>query len=215
MHGDDATLPAPDATAPGTPAGQPETGMHLGRFVLGERIGHGGMGVVYEATDPDLDRRVAIKLLHPALASSAPRVDAFSREAKSLARIAHPNVVTVHEVGQVEDRVFIAMELVEGESLGRAIEGWREAQGPLAQLLDWFVQAGRGLEAAHREGLVHRDFKPENVLIGKDGRVRVTDFGIAALDADTGDTDSTGEEGGPPRVTLGIGGTPGYMAPEQ
>ncbi len=149
------------------PKGEPglTSGATLGRYVVGGELGRGGMGVVYAAHDPELDRRVAVKLLR-APTSGARLV----REARALGRIAHPNVVTVYDVGAFEGRAFVAMELVLGESLRRWMEArarsWRE-------VVDVFVHAGRGLAAAHAAGLVHRDFKPENVLIGYDGRARV------------------------------------------
>jgi eukaryotic-like serine/threonine-protein kinase len=157
--------------------GETQEPLKVGRFVVERKIGAGGLGTVYAARDPDLDRVVALKVLR--------RGDGIS-EARAMARLQHPNVVAVHEVGVDEGRVYLAMELVDGVTL-------REAAS-----FDALVQAGRGIAAAHRAGLVHRDFKPENVLVGKDGRVRVTDFGLAA---------SPGARA--------FGGTPRYMAPEQ
>ena len=154
-------------------------GTALGRYVVLEHVGSGGMGVIYSAYDPDLDRRVALKILRaekfaPWQAEEAHR--RLLREAKALARLAHPNVVAVHDVGVVDDQVFLAMEFVEGTDLRTWLRqerrGWR-------QILRLFVQAGRGLAAAHRAGLTHRDFKPANVMLGDDGRVRVLDFGLA------------------------------------
>ena len=143
----------------------------IGRYEITGKIGAGAMGAVYRAVDPALDRQVAVKVLH--------RSDEMHRarmtiEAKALAKLAHPNVVTVHEVGTEDDQLFVAMELVQGRTLG----AWLEApEGP--RVLDVFVQAAEGLQAAHDAGIVHRDFKPDNVIVGDDGRVRVLDFGMA------------------------------------
>lgn len=167
----------------------------LGRFYVLHKLGEGAMGAVYVAYDEQLDRRVALKLLHRgAVAHSW-----LLREGKALARLAHPNVVAVHDVGEHEGRVFLAMELVTGPTL----RGWLAAgQRPFSELIQVFLQAGRGLAAAHEAGLVHRDFKPDNVLIGADGRARVADFGISVLT----------EEGPDAQDRMG---TPAYMAPEQ
>src|SRR5262249_38146209 len=152
------------------------TGTKLGRYVVLERLGAGGMGVVYSAYDPELDRSVAVKLLRPDASVRADGRTRLLREAQAMAELAHPNGVPVHDVGAFGDQVFVAMELVRGRTLrdwlAAARRRWRE-------VLDVMVQAGRGLAAAHAAGLVHRDFKPENVLIGADGRARVVDFGLA------------------------------------
>jgi len=153
-------------------------GSLLGRYFVLQRIGQGGMGVVFAAYDPELDRKVALKLLRaPRKGSTAGQQGQarLLREAQAMARISHPNVMPVYDVGTWEDRVFLAMEYVEGETLGR----WQSAPRTVRETLETYVAAGQGLAAAHAAGLVHRDFKPENVLIGLDGRVRVTDFGLA------------------------------------
>ena len=138
-----------------------------------------------------------------------------------MARLSHPNVVTVYDVGTVADRVFVAMEFVEGQT----IAAWLAAAGaPLAEILAVFIAAGRGLAAAHARGLVHRDFKPENVLIGADGRARVIDFGLARLTAVAASSDRRGAAAirlRPPATALDahaagtVLGTPAYMSPEQ
>ena len=135
------------------------------------------MGEVYAAFDPELDRRVALKLLHTAGGSERAR-RRLVREARALARLSHPNVVQVHDVGEHHGDVFVAMELVEGQSL----EDWcrSEPRPSFQAVLAAYLDAARGLAAAHDKGLVHRDVKPANILRGDDGRVRVADFGLAA-----------------------------------
>jgi eukaryotic-like serine/threonine-protein kinase len=145
----------------------------MGRYQILDTLGSGGMGVVLEARDDTLDRTVALKLLHPE--GSAQHRARLLREAKALARLSHPNVVQVYEVGTVDDNTFIAMELVRGQNL----RDWARHPHSWRAILDVYVQAGEGLAAAHAEGLVHRDFKPDNCIIGDNGRVRVLDFGLA------------------------------------
>jgi predicted Ser/Thr protein kinase len=150
-------------------------GARIGRFTVLDKLGEGGMGVVLAAYDPDLDRRVAIKLIRPAAAKDEGAQARLLREAQAMARLRHPNVVTVYEVGTFGEQVFIAMEYVEGRTLSGALA---ELAGSWREIIARFAEAGRGLAAAHEAGLVHRDFKPENVLVGRDGRVHVTDFGL-------------------------------------
>ncbi|MCU0694243.1 MAG: protein kinase, partial [Polyangiaceae bacterium] len=166
----------------------------VGRYVLRRALGKGGMGVVFEAADPDLHRVVALKVLRPELGDLQRRLLA---EAEAMAALSHPNVVTIYDVGRAQDRVFIVMELIHGVSLRH----WLARQQPSLQaVLDVFAQAGEGLAAAHAAGLVHRDFKPENVFVAVDGRVRVGDFGLAV----------------PCGMQVAAGeGSAGYMAPEQ
>lgn len=208
-------------------------GARLGRYVVLEEIGAGGMGLVFSAHDPELDRKVALKLLQPRLRERK-RKRTRSRlleEAQALAKLAHPNVITVYDVGTLGDRVFVAMELVEGDTLAAWLE---ERPRTWSEVLEVFIPAGRGLSAAHAAELVHRDFKPENVLIGRDGRVRVMDFGLARpVSARTpplpDEPPETMKEPGSsierqevhdvedPMLTQtgSIMGTPAYMAPEQ
>jgi len=197
----------------------PEPNSRMGRYVLLDRIGQGGMGVVFTAYDHELDRKVALKLLrvHKNQAESVTEGRArLVREAKAMAQLAHPNVVTVHDVGTIDGRVFVAMEYVDG----RNARSWMlDRKHTWKQALEVFKQAGRGLAAAHEAGLVHRDFKPDNVLVGKDRRVRVTDFGLARPSA-TVELTSRCEGGNTPAgddLTCPgkIMGTLGYMAPEQ
>ncbi len=157
-------------------------GTRVGRYVLLADIGLGGMGVIYKAYDPQLERPIALKLLRATgddEAASRFR-ERLLREAQALAQLAHPNVVAVHDVGTFGDGVFIAMEFVEGQTLTRWV---KERPHKLDKLLRIYLAAGEGLAAAHRAGLVHRDFKPDNVLVGDDGRVRVLDFGLARVAA--------------------------------
>jgi hypothetical protein len=185
------------------------------------------MGVVYEAWDPELERRVAVKVLHPEVSSDEKARARMLREARSLARLSDPNVIQVYDVGTTREQVFVAMELVEGRTLSE----WMAAgPHPWPAVLERVLAAGRGLQAAHAVGLVHRDFKPDNVLLGDDGRVRVLDFGLARaapeLDpAATGSrpvslADAALEDASPSlkaalTQTGALMGTPLYMAPEQ
>ncbi len=147
-------------------------GSLLGRYHVLDRLGRGGMGTVVEAYDPSLDRKIAIKVLHR---GGHDREVRLLREAQALARLSHPNVVQVYEVGEVEGRLFIAMEMVQGQTLAR----WHADIRPWREVVQAYLQAGRGLAAAHAQGLVHRDFKPANCIIDSSGRVRVLDFGLA------------------------------------
>jgi serine/threonine protein kinase len=177
------------------------------------------MGVVYRARDPELDRDVALKLLLPELHEDVAGGDGqlrLQREARAMARLSHPNVVSVFDIGTVGDQWFVAMELVDGRTLTRWLE---EESRPVDEILDVFTQAGRGLSAAHAIGLVHRDFKPDNVLVGKEGRPRVTDFGLArragAVFGMASGAAPTLDDFGSISRSGTIAGTPLYMAPEQ
>jgi predicted Ser/Thr protein kinase len=200
----------------------------VGRYQIETRRGAGGMGVVYEAWDPELERRVAVKLLHPEVSRDDKARARMLREARALARLSDPNVIQVYDVGTTQEQVFVAMELVDGNTLG---DWMNEGPHEYSAVLERFVAAGRGLLAAHETGLVHRDFKPDNVLLGDDGRVRVLDFGLARaapeLDAAaTGtrpisltDNGALGEVSPSLKAALtqtgALVGTPLYMSPEQ
>jgi tRNA A-37 threonylcarbamoyl transferase component Bud32/tetratricopeptide (TPR) repeat protein len=160
-------------------------GTSLGRFVVLSLVGRGAMGEVYGAYDPELDRKVAIKLVR-ARGRSGDTADSrtrLMREAQATAKVAHPNVVVVYDAGTFKDRVFIAMEFVEGHTLRYWLQA---ASRTWPEVLEIFTAAGRGLVAAHEKELVHRDFKPDNVMVGADGQVRVMDFGLARLASDRG-----------------------------
>ncbi|MFO0634410.1 MAG: serine/threonine-protein kinase [Nannocystaceae bacterium] len=191
----------------------------IGRYVVTGTLGKGGMGVVYRALDPQLQRTVAIKLVKPQRArdpAAAEHRARLLREARALAALSHPNVVPVFDVGEHGDGLFVTMQLIEGDNM----QGWlARERPPWRRILGVFRAAGRGLAAAHTAGLVHRDFKPANVLVGHDGRVRVVDFGLAR--AAVGD-DAPAEGGAIDPVVFGgvtqagvLVGTPVYMAPEQ
>jgi tetratricopeptide (TPR) repeat protein len=198
-------------------------GATMGRYQLRALVGAGGMGVVFEALDPELDRSVAVKVLRGKTGQGSEGEARLRREGQTMARLTHPNVIRVYDVGVSHGHLFVAMEFIAGGTLA----DWLEAAPRTAtEILTVFVHAGRGLAAAHRAGLVHRDFKPSNVLVSRDdGRVLVTDFGLARPASDTG-----GGGHGPTSATidpasLGVAatltragtfvGTPGYMAPEQ
>ncbi len=204
---------APPQQVSALPRGTP-----VGRYLVLGRLGAGGMGVVYEAYDPDLERRVALKLL-PAWTDTDRGGARLLREAQAMARLSHPNVIAVYDVGRFADGIFIAMEFVDGQTLAQWMRepgrprGWRE-------VISVFRRAGEGLAAAHAAGVVHRDFKPENVLLARSGKVKVTDFGLAR---GTHEVSPSAIDEGPAQSQLlvpltrtgGIMGTLAYMAPEQ
>lgn len=207
------TVAAPQSEPP---ADLLERGALVGRYVILDRVGAGGMGRVYTAYDPELSRKVALKLLHDA-APDELRQARLRREAQVMARLSHPNICAVYDVGSFEGRVFFAMEFVDGATLrawlGQRVRSWRE-------ILAVFLAIGRGLAAAHAEGLVHSDLKPENVMLGADGRPRVMDFGIARTD-EVSRAGASSSSSAPLATeseraeTPTIRGTPQYMAPEQ
>jgi predicted Ser/Thr protein kinase len=198
-------------------------GTKIGRFVVVGELGKGGMGVVYAAHDRELDRQVALKVMRSAAATQEERMRML-REGQAMARITHPNVITVYEVGVEGELVFLAQELLDAGTLGEWLE---EAPRSEAEIIEKFIAAGRGLAAAHAAGLVHRDFKPHNVLLGNDGRVRVADFGLARALGPEGDESAAATRANGPRVdeatspmspltrTGRVMGTPMFMAPEQ
>ena len=204
----DPTLPSPDHTtapAPSPAHDAQHPGARLGRYVLGEQLGAGGMGVVFRARDPELDRDLAIKLVRPH--GSGPQAqERLLAEAKAMAKLHHPAVVPVFDVGTTERGVYVVMPLVRGGTL----HDWLHAQRrPWRTVLDKFLAAGRGLAAAHAAQLVHGDFKPRNVLLDDSGDVMVADLGLAeTVPASEASADA-------PARAAPIAGTPAYMAPEQ
>jgi serine/threonine-protein kinase len=174
-----------------------------GRYELEELVGTGGMSSVYRAHDRLLDRKVALKVLHEHYGSDEAQVERFRREARAVATLSHPNIVAVIDRGEHEGRQFIVFEYVDGENLKRLLE--RKGPLPVARALELVIQIAQALSFAHGQGLVHRDVKPQNVLLNGDGAAKVTDFGIArSLDVQHGMT-QTGT----------VLGTSDYIAPEQ
>jgi len=222
----DAALSETVAANAGTRGASLARGDAIGRYIVLELIGGGGMGVVYGAYDPQLDRRIAIKVLR-ALPDGERATDGHARllrEAQAIARISHPNVIAVHDVGSIGGEIFVAMEYVEGNTL----QAWCEKETRTAEaIVAMYVQAGRGLAAAHARGVVHRDFKPDNVLVANDGRARVLDFGLAhsAREGPASTRPLLRGSSTPSLPNLGFNtpltrtgevmGTPLYMAPEQ
>ncbi|KIG15138.1 High-affnity carbon uptake protein Hat/HatR [Enhygromyxa salina] len=226
--------PANPSTRPVKVSVELSRGESLGRYLIVDVLGSGGMGKVYAAYDPELNRKLAIKLLHHAPGTEASRAASMGssrllREAQAMAKLSHTNVVTVHDVGTHAGRVFVAMEYVEGSNLEHWLDAAPEGRPhPWREVLARFLPAGRGLAAAHAAELIHRDFKPANVLLGADGRVRVADFGLARRAGDEGPTGAAiPPNAGVDAATLvdslslrltqtgAFVGTPAYMAPEQ
>ncbi|MCA9714453.1 MAG: protein kinase [Myxococcales bacterium] len=213
-----ATLAASVTRSDAAPTGA----LHrIGRYAILSKLGEGGMGEVLSAYDEELERRVAIKLVHSRLGDDSLGRSRMQREAQAMAQLSHPNVVQVHDVGEHEGRVFIAMEYVKGETL-RAWQRRLDPTTPAArrQLVNMYVQAGQGLLAAHARDIVHRDFKPDNVLVGLDGRPRVLDFGLAAAGREQprarAERDARADTLTSSLTRTGsVMGTPAYMAPEQ
>nr|WP_276603709.1 serine/threonine-protein kinase [Nannocystis pusilla] len=192
-----------------------QPGETIGRFTVLDRLGSGAMGAVYSAYDPKLDRKIALKLLHTRSQDNSSRGNTrLLREAQAMARLSHPNVVVVHDVGTHRQDVFLAMEFIRGKTL----QAWSEERPRSWQeVVATYRQAGAGLAAAHAAGLVHRDFKPANAMVGEDGRVRVLDFGLCATT--TARIEPNLRAGSGAELPLWVGrefvGTPAYMSPEQ
>ena len=206
------------STEPARPAHVEVDASKIGRFVVLRKLGEGGMGVVYAAYDDELERKVAIKLLRTEFSGQQQSVGQarLLREAQAMARLSHPNVAQIYEVGKFASSVFIAMEFVAGHNLREWLE---RSPRSWQAILGAYIQAGHGLAAAHAAGIVHRDFKPDNMLMGDDGRVRVLDFGLARPDEAL--VEAVGVSGSSGLYALGLTqagafvGTPAYMAPEQ
>src|SRR5205809_1097470 len=194
-------------------------GTKLGRYEIRSKIGEGGMGEVYLAQDTKLDRKVALKILPAELASNRDRMERFIREAKSAATLNHPNIAHIYEIGEADDLNFIAMEFIDGQTLREMIHG---RQTDLTKLLRHLQHVADGLAKAHAAGIVHRDPKPDNVMITRDGHAKILDFGLAKLIEPQQSSSASGEaseqatailqQHSTPGVVLG---TVGYMSPEQ
>ena len=201
--------------APETPsAAEPRSPARVARYEIVALLGAGAAGVVYRAFDPQLRREVAVKLLRPELHGEFPEQSArMLREAQAMARLSDPHVVAVYDVRLHEGTVYLVMEYVDGHTLSAWL---KEQPRSLDEILAVFASAGRGLAAAHQKGLVHRDFKPENVLVARDGRAFVTDFGLAR-ESDSWLRDRQADDQASTELyapTRGLVGTPAYMAPE-
>ncbi len=177
--------------------------MNYGRYSLVKELGKGSMGVVYLAHDPDIDRPLALKVLRPDRVTSEDFVQRFLKEARAVGRLSHPGIVTVYDVGQDHGTIYIAMELIEGQPLNEIM---RERRLTLPEILEFGVHLAEILDYAHSRGIVHRDIKPPNILMTLDGKIKITDFGIARIE------DTAAEQ----QTRLGeVLGTPVYMSPEQ
>lgn len=188
-----------------------EPGAVIGRYVLNRRIGEGGMGVVFSALDPVLERTVALKVAHAHLVANSGSRQRMLREARALARLSNPHIVPVFDVGECDAGIYLVMEFVDGVPLGTWVEGrsWRA-------VVARFIECARGLHAAHNEGIVHRDFKPTNALVGTDERARVLDFGlVGAFDAAPSPTGSEAPTSDRLTRAGSVLGTPAFMSPEQ
>ena len=185
-------------------------GSIISHYKILEKLGEGGMGVVYQAEDTDLDRLVALKFLPPHLAASEQDKARFVQEAKAAAALNHPNVCSIIEIQEHDARMFIVMEFVDGQTLREKVHGGANSNSPLPmkQAIDIGIQIADGLAAAHEKGIVHRDIKPENIMIRKDGICQIMDFGLAKLRSASSKINRLTKEGS----TVG---TAGYMSPEQ
>ncbi len=217
MNSDNDSPPDPRVDSGGSAPQAPFVGMRFGRYKLLSRIGAGGMGEVYQAIDEDLQRPVAIKFLPARFTADPERMARFAQEARAASSLNHPNIVTIHEIGETSGLPYIVMELVDGETLRSMMARERV---PVRRLLDLAAQMAEGLAKAHGAGIVHRDLKPENIMVTRDGFVKVLDFGLAKLWP-------VEREGGSEAITVTnpllppdtahntILGTAGYMSPEQ
>ncbi len=216
-----AAVPEPEAKAQAHRERVPAVGERIGRFTVLEFLGRGGMGLVVSAYDPRLDRRVAIKLVRSRAADEKEHRDRLLLEARAMAKVRHPNVVAVHEVGEHEGQVYVAMEQVDGGTLGAALatessDGDDHNHNDWRRVVELLVEAGRGLTAAHAQGMIHRDFKPDNVFVDASGRVLVGDFGLVRASR-AGPSERSGDASVTEPLTRAdvVVGTPAYMAPEQ
>ena len=188
-------------------------GTYLGRYEVRLLLGAGGMGEVYRARDPKLNRDVAIKVLPAAYSANAERLHRFEQEASAAGVLNHPNVLAIYDVATHEGAPYVVSELLEGETLRERLNG---PALPARKVLDYALQIAKGLAAAHEKGIVHRDLKPDNLFVTKSGQVKILDFGLAKLTLPKGATE--GQTGVPTQLQTHSGvlmGTTGYMSPEQ
>src|SRR6266481_5304715 len=183
-------------------------GQRISHYKILEKLGEGGMGVVYKAEDTKLDRFVALKFLPPHLNASEQDKARFTQEAKAASAINHPNICTIYSIEEHEGQMFIVMEFVDGKTLRDFVGAFHETPRPMNRAVDIGVQIADGLAAAHEKGIVHRDIKPENIMVRKDGIVQIMDFGLAKLRSASSKITRLTKEGS----TVG---TAGYMSPEQ
>ncbi|HEU5180825.1 MAG TPA: serine/threonine-protein kinase, partial [Candidatus Polarisedimenticolia bacterium] len=193
---------------------KPPTGKKLGHYRLLEEIGRGGMGVVYRALDTKLEREVALKVLPKEATADPERLERFRREARAVAALNHPGIVTIYSVEEAKGTHFLTMELVSGSALEEMIPASGMSQEQICRI---GIPLAEALAAAHQRGIVHRDLKPANIVVTSDGRLKVLDFGLAKL---LSSSESVGEGSAPPTRTLATGegkvlGTIPYMSPEQ
>jgi eukaryotic-like serine/threonine-protein kinase len=177
--------------------------MEYGRYQVEKELGRGSMGMVYQAYDPQIDRRVALKVLRPDLVTSEGFAQRFLKEARAIGRLSHPNIVVVHDVGSDQGTIYIAMELLTGEPFHEVM---RNKEFSDKEIILLGSQAARVLDYAHQHGIVHRDIKPSNIMFSADGQIKITDFGIAHIE----------DPSAPQQTRAGeVLGTPAYMSPEQ
>jgi len=177
--------------------------MNYGRYEIQKELGKGAMGVVYQAHDPQIDRMVALKVLRQDRVAGEDFVRRFLKEAQAIGRLTHPNIVTVYDVGEDQDTIYIAMEFLDGQTMN---EIFRETQPDLEKIIDIGAKVANALDYSHKRGIIHRDIKPSNIMLTQDGQVKITDFGVARIEnPDAPQMTQSGE----------ILGTPNYMSPEQ
>jgi serine/threonine protein kinase len=192
----------------------PENGQQIGHYKILSALGAGGMGEVFLAEDTRLDRKVALKLLPEKISANADSLNRFVQEAKSASALNHPNIITVHDIGEFEGKHFIAVEFIDGETLREKMKN----RLTFDETLSILIQTAEALSAAHEAGIIHRDIKPENIMIRRDGYVKVLDFGLAKLSEQNGAAKADAEDSTRKLVKTNPGvvmGTAAYMSPEQ